>query len=167
MTRDDILTMIATYIARQQLACEALAELRPDKIVIARMLAEGDDNLEELLSVAEWNKDAPYSGFWNRYGNWRYSIHGNGCRLMNLETGEPLDWDAPDKEVFDLYFFVNWFMWVIKQEQQARDITEAVIKPIIAELEAEGYLTKVMNSNANKFRLKKFNENDQPNEHSL
>lgn len=167
MTRDYILSMIGTYIARQQLACEAMAELRPDKVATARFVGRREISFEEVLDLAEQYKDAPYNGFWNRHGNWKYSIHGGGCRLTNIETGEPLDWDAPDREVFDLYFFATWLMWVTKQEQQARDITEAVIKPIIAELEADGYLTRVANSNTNRFRLKEFDENDQPDKHSV
>lgn len=167
MTRDYILSMIETYIARQQLVYETMAELRPDKVAMARFVGRREVSFEEVLALAEQYKDAPYSGFWDKHGRWRYLIHGGGCRLTNVETGEILDWDAPDREVFDQYFFVYWFMWSIQQEQHYRDITEAVLKLMIAELEADGYLIRVMNSNGDKFRLKKINENDQPNEHSL
>lgn len=166
MNRDYILTMIEKYIVRQQLACEALVELRPDKFAMARFVGRREISFEEALSLAEQYKDAPYSGVWNKHGNgeWRYLIHGGGCRLMNVETGEILDWDAPDREVFDQYFFVCWFMWAIQQEQHDRDITEAEVAQTVIELEADGHLVQVEHT---KYRLKNRDENDQFDEHPL
>lgn len=164
MTRDYILSMIEKYIARQQLVWEAIVELRPDKVAMARFVGRREVSFEEVLALAEQYKDAPYSGHWNKHGNWRYLIHGNGCRLKNVERGEILDWDAPDREVFDQYFFVYWFMWSIQQEQHNRNITEAEVAQSIVELEADGHLVQVEYT---KYRLKKINENDQPNEHPV
>lgn len=53
------------------------------------------------------------SGIWR--GTWKHWAHGHGCRLTHLETGEPIEWDAPDLLAFDDSWFGNHLEWRIQQ----------------------------------------------------
>ena len=68
-------------------------------------------------------------GYWGQANEWQYSLHGGGCRLTHTITGEVIDWDAPDLNRFDPYWFVGWLQWYLSQntnDQDARIILMAI-----------------------------------------
>jgi hypothetical protein len=51
---------------------------------------------------------------WKR--DWEFFRHGIGCKLINLRTGEPIEWDAPDPCAISLYWFLANLEWRLKNE---------------------------------------------------
>jgi hypothetical protein len=149
MIHDNIKSLVNKYISRQRIVYEAVVDLRPDKLVVADKTV-GD---LEAAMVAEKYKDVPGIGFWLKHGKWKYYMHGGGCRLTNVDTGEPLEWDAPDTEVFDKHWFINWHKWTVQGTLDGENITDDMIAEALLNLEKEGYITRVESTNGSKFRL--------------
>jgi len=62
----------------------------------------------------------PQSGIWRDSENneWRYFLHGSGCRLTNVNTGEPIDWDCPDVNKYDKWKFMFHLMWQLSSSER-------------------------------------------------
>ena len=105
-----IWALVNRYLARQVVVCSALKELRPDILI----LAEGKRSVDELLQARASYAKAPQSGLWGKDNEWRYFVHGKGCKLTHIITNEPLEWDAPDLTAFDKWWFVNYLEWLIR-----------------------------------------------------
>jgi|GEM_PF-2370496 len=105
----EFLEQIHEFVRRLPIVQEAIYQLHIGVI----WEVENEDKeitVESLNTLKQAMKSAPpSSGIWKTY--WRYSIHGRGCRLIHLETGEPLDWDHGHKRSFDFYFFMTWLKW--------------------------------------------------------
>lgn len=102
--------LVVEYVLRQQLVFDAIAELRPDKFAIE----DKSISDHEVATLADAYKHVPDKGVWKRYGVWNYTMHGSGCRLIGIITGEPIEWDVPDKDVFEHRWFLNWCRWLKK-----------------------------------------------------
>jgi hypothetical protein len=93
---DEILALVREFVGRQQLAREVLAKYRPWLLGLA-----SDLRTKEFISATS-------RGTW---GDWSYWLHGGGCRLVHSQTGERIEWDAPDLQSFDKNWFANWLDW--------------------------------------------------------
>ena len=60
-------------------------------------------------------------GIWRDDENneWQYFLHGGGCRLTNMKTGEPIDWDCPDLNSYDKYKFLHHLEWQLSSPERA------------------------------------------------
>ncbi|MCI0713365.1 MAG: hypothetical protein L0154_24630 [Chloroflexi bacterium] len=118
---DTILILLDIFIERQRLAEKALQELRPDIILKAKLSVENVE-LWEVIQVTKLYKYHLQRGEWEHEGRWQYFVHGTGIKLTNTVSGEPIEWDAPDPDVFDVYWFANWVEWKVLQSGEFRDL---------------------------------------------
>lgn len=130
--------LIAEYVARQQLAYEAILQLSPFRLVAG----DKSTGIDELLNLANKYKHIPSSGIWRRYGTWRYYLHGGGCRLTNIISGEPIEWDAPHLNRLYMGWFVNWLRWVERTNGTGEGVSDNQIKAMFDELVKQGFLER-------------------------
>jgi len=115
-------SLVSSFVQRQKLVLAALSEIRPD---LLDMVGE-----KRVRPTKEYIK-LTQSGYWGEDKEWRYFIHGRGCRLIHTVTKEPIEWDAPDVQRFDPYWFVNWVNWLLTQGDENKIIP--IIKSRIEE----------------------------------
>jgi hypothetical protein len=108
-----VYSLVIRFVERQQLVLAALSEIRPDLLDTAGQKA--------IRPTKEYIK-LTQSGYWGKDREWRYFIHGRGCRLIHTATREPIEWNAPDLQRFDPYWFVNWVNWLRAQEVEDNHI---------------------------------------------
>jgi hypothetical protein len=88
------------------------------------------------------------TGYWGENNEWRYYLHGVGCRLIHTITDEIVDWDASDPYRFDPYWFVEWLSWFLKQNVFFRQPTEEkailTISSMIDEQNKDGFRKKIL-----------------------
>src|SRR5258706_8288380 len=101
-----VYSLVKEFIQRQSLVHDALKEIRPDLVGVTE---------EERLRPSKDYIRATQKGTWGKNNEWDYYIHGGGCALTHVETGEPIEWDTPDLRRFDPYWFVNWVKWKVSQ----------------------------------------------------
>ena len=82
-------------------------------------------------------------GIWNKYGQWKYYLHGRGCRLTNLISGEIIEWDAPNVIDFKSDWFLNWVNWVKKVNQDYHELSIDKIHSILNQLEKDGRIERI------------------------
>jgi Domain of unknown function (DUF6896) len=74
-----------------------------------------DPRVQKMLQLAlrALERALPQTGIWRDGENneWRYFLHGSGCRLTNTQTGEPIDWDCPDVNKYDKWKFMFHLLW--------------------------------------------------------
>lgn len=133
-----LLVLIKRYIERQLLVYDAVKQLRPYFFIMDTASAL------ELIKAVKPFVGTPSMGYWGKNNEWRYLIHGNGCRLTHTVTEEPIDWDAPDPQAFDSWFFSIHLKWLFNQttedetvfrvksafEAQSKELDEFVIAHI-------------------------------------
>jgi len=133
---------LAYFIERQKLVAQAMMALGLDlkevaefkslawsshsdeDVHLSRSNVEPEDSyLKKLFQVAKRasERNLPQSGMWRNSSNneWRYFLHGGGCRLLHAETGEPIDWDCPDENSYDLYKFKAHLAWQLSFSERA------------------------------------------------
>lgn len=123
-----VLFLVRAFIARQKLVSDVIQNLRPD------MFAFHDKSVPAMVKVTLARKytAVPQTGSWqNDEGDWVYFFHGGGCRLTHKVTGEVIDWDAPNTELFDPWKFMYWVEWAINTNpehlsEQVHCLNEAV-----------------------------------------
>jgi hypothetical protein len=106
-------SLASSFVQRQKLALAALGEIRPD--LLDRPGEKRVRPTKEYIKLTQ-------SGYWGEDKEWRYFIHGRGCRLVHTATKEPIEWDAPNVRRFDPYWFVNWLNWLRTQEDKSEAI---------------------------------------------
>lgn len=89
--------------------------------------------IEELrtLGPSSWiQKKIPQSGTWGTNNEWRYFFHGRGCRLINKESGEILDWESSNKTGFDIdpYAFLRYLNWKIEKGETTNYIRNYLVQ---------------------------------------
>lgn len=109
-------TLLRRYVARQQLAADAMQQLRPDLWFQAHQREWTVALLVELKTMQTQVAGIPQKGFWGEHDEWESFFHGGGCRLVHTLTGEPIDWDAPNLRRFDKFWFLNYLQWVLVHE---------------------------------------------------
>jgi hypothetical protein len=105
-----ILSLVRTFIERQQVVFDVINTLRPDMFAIA------DKSVTDmqLIEIVQKYSHVSQSGVWHSdEGIWDYFFHGNGCRLTHQRTGEVIDWDAPNVQMFDPWKFLYWIKWAV------------------------------------------------------
>lgn len=97
-----ILDLVYRFVDRQQVTLEAFRELRPAIVDTKADQAKLIDTLTQYINH-------PWQGNWHE---WSFHFHGLGCRLINNKTAEIIEWEAPDVNTFDRFWFVNWLEWL-------------------------------------------------------
>jgi uncharacterized protein DUF6896 len=110
--RAAMLSLIQQYINRQQLVSEVIHQLRPDLLMLSTQTEWTPQRLELLEQQQELVKSTPQKGQW---GEWHYFFHGGGCRLVHVLTSEPINWDLPDLNCFDKFWFLEYLEWLLSQ----------------------------------------------------
>jgi hypothetical protein len=101
------------FVERQQIVRDAIQELQP------YFLASPQDmGGEAYFRLAAFTGHIASTGVWRE---WDYFTHGMGCRLTHRETGERIEWDAPDLQRFENYWFVNWLIWLMQAHREDED----------------------------------------------
>lgn len=106
------------YVERQRLCRLVLQEIRPDLI---------SDDGPPLPRASREYAHRTQIGTWGDGGEWNYHIHGGGCRLINKQTQEPLDWWDPNITRFDAQSLAYWVAWLAQtngDESAARTLQE-------------------------------------------
>lgn len=139
---------LAYFIERQKLVAQAMSELGLDlyevgefgpiawmwnpqsddinyrDVVNKQIENSADSRLQKMLQLALRSNERklPQSGIWhdNENNEWRYFLHGSGCRLTNVNTGEPIDWDCPDVNNYDAWKFMFHLIWQLSSSNRAR-----------------------------------------------
>jgi len=88
-----------------------------------------EPRLQKMLQVAlrASERALSQSGTWRdgETSEWRYFLHGSGCRLTNMKTGEPIDWDCPDVKKYDKWKFMFHLMWQLSSSDRSRKLISA------------------------------------------
>jgi len=125
---ENVRTLAAYFILRQHLVMVAMLELNPrwlDKNLIGintKPYLDGyREKMQEEVRARSKNKlkekvEVYKPPIWK--GDWEYFAHGNGCRLTHLRTREPIEWDAPDPNEFNIGWFLNHLAWRLKNEPE-------------------------------------------------
>jgi hypothetical protein len=94
------LRLVHRFVKRQEVVAQAIGELRPN-----------------------WRQRAGVSpvGNWGENKEWKYRLHGLGCELTNVETGEPLHWDVIGLTTFDRTWFAHFVGWLFDVEPDNPD----------------------------------------------
>ena len=152
-----ILSLVRTYIERQQLVFDVIQALRSD------MFVTGDQSIPVMVAVEMARKyaDIPQTGIWqNDEGVWDYFFHGSGCRLTHQITGEVIDWDAPDTEIFDSWKFMYWIKWAVEvNPKHLTDEVECLNRAISRSGELETVVNHILKRLTNQGVLEKVSQN--------
>jgi len=111
-----LVNLIFDYVQRQQLVVQAMVHFRPDLIrglEIDKILGINLEEEYKFFLEHYLGNDAIFNGIWR--DEWQYYLHGYGCKLTNLKTKEPLEWDAGHPQSFYLGWFATHLEWRIQQ----------------------------------------------------
>jgi len=135
----EVLGAIAHFVGRQKVVAQAMQDLDIDLDDVGRWGAAvwSQQGIQEPLSPlpdmssdearelwravqrARTRRPVAQHGTWGDSGVWVYYLHGKGCRLHNTLTGEVIDWDCPNVEAFNPYFFINHLRWRLETEDKS------------------------------------------------
>ena len=136
---DKVIFLLGEYIARQQITYDALMELRPYSF----MKVGENTTVEILMETVKNYGHINDIGVWNKYGQWKYYLHGRGCRLTNLISGEIIEWDAPNITDFKPEWFLNWVNWVRKVNENYHDLSDSIVYKILHQLEGDSIIERI------------------------
>ena len=105
-----VYSLVKLFVERQKIALAITKELRPHFFATTG---------EELRRPSKEYLRATYKGYWGKDHEWEYFFHGEGCRLIHTITQESIDWDSPDVQRFDPYWFAYWVEWWLRQNDDA------------------------------------------------
>ena len=177
--KEELRNALAYFIERQKLVAQAMIELGLDLNEVGKFKAAAwasgpktknneaintmanfeeieDPYVRELFQVAKRasERNLSQSGTWQDKENneWRYFLHGGGCRLTNIKTGEPIDWDCPDVNSYDRYKFTDHLEWQISSPERAgkfiltRGLEKDTLESFVDELHNSSKQKKLANS---------------------
>lgn len=113
-----LLHLMEHFIERQQIVVRIMVLLRPELIRrygIDKLLGiDIEPNLRALQIAQDKLEDFRmiFDGVWK--DEWRWRLHGIGCQLTNIHTGEPFNWDSVHP--YDLEYFWQHLDWRIRHE---------------------------------------------------
>src|SRR4051812_9849804 len=110
-----IYELISKFVSRQSLVFQAVKELRPHILV-----STGAISGENIKNTSRF--DIPQTGIWGANQDWKYFLHGLGCKLIHTETQEPIEWNAPNPNAFDKFWFANWLKWYLIHFPEMQDM---------------------------------------------
>lgn len=143
--------LILYFIERQRLVVLAVLDLSPKLLTMDQSanfpsidLEPYIDRFYERLGNIK-SGESFQSGIWKN--DWKHWLHGKGCRLTHIQTGERLDWDAPDAHAFRIEWFWNHLDWRLENESDDPFVAQAAIFleksigwDIISSLESAGVI---------------------------
>jgi len=94
---------LAHFMGRQHLTVQAVID-------------QGVNPADLVKGVGGWYDKTSQVGKWGK--DWKFFFHGGGCCITNLDTGEPIDWNGPDPQSFDPYFFIRHLEWRLSHESR-------------------------------------------------
>jgi hypothetical protein len=158
--QQQIFVLIQQFLERQALVLEVLEDLRPD-IVLQSRSHNKKSTREYLLEIQKLRRQyskIPNPGFWGENQEWEYYIHGLGCRLKHVITAEVIEWDLPDLNIFDSFWFIAYIEWLfksnieddniqmVKEFQIKNNLTlQEIIFPVLEQLENQNIISRVIN----------------------
>ena len=82
------------------------------------------DELQRLGPTTWILNGIPQSGIWKNNTDWQYFLHGKGCRLTNIVSGEIVDWDSDNESGVDIdpYAFIRYLKWRIDKDKHFENI---------------------------------------------
>ncbi|MDX2138742.1 MAG: hypothetical protein SF123_11665 [Chloroflexota bacterium] len=156
--RKGIYQLILQFVDRQDLVFQALKDLRPQILI-----STGAITWEELEHSPKSRFEIAQTGYWGEDYEWKYFIHGLGCKLVHTQTKEPIEWNTPNLRSFDMYWFINWLNWYLKSGidhensefakfQHANDIETFVVSSLL-ELERGKLITHLSSQYPNEYTV--------------
>jgi hypothetical protein len=115
------LRLVHRFVKRQEVVAHAIGELRPDWMLRVRLDNDNESQVTELLRAVRKHAKTPQMGYWGKNKEWKYRLHGAGCELTNIETGEPLEWDVYGLTTFDRFWFAYYVLWLFNAEPDNPD----------------------------------------------
>jgi hypothetical protein len=114
VVKQELRRAIAYFIGRQRLVAQAMLDLGLNLDEIGRCGAMG------------WAGRISQRGIWKDESGceWRYYLHGAGCLLRSLRTDEPINWDCPNVDAFDDYFFMQHLEWQLRSSDTKSQLTQ-------------------------------------------
>src|SRR5260221_9955628 len=119
-----MLGLVQQYVNRQQIVSEVIHQLRPDLVMLSEHVLS-----EQTVWTQEWQEwlerfeqqqklvaSIPQRGYWGPNQEWLYFFHGGGCKLVHVLTGEPINWNLPDLDRFDKFWFLEYLNWLLSQD---------------------------------------------------
>lgn len=135
--------LIAYFIQRQRMVTLAMLDLHPFALKWGSDSIFGID-IEPYIQAyrekqAELENDVSLQkGIWK--SEWAYRVHGVGCRLINIRTDEPIEWDAPNPDAFRFEWFWNHLLWRQKHEPQDPYIEACFTEALLEDVDLEDKL---------------------------
>jgi len=83
-------------------------------LVVQAVIDQGVNPADLIKGAGGWYDKTSQVGWWGK--DWKFFFHGGGCCITNLDTGEAIDWNGPDPQSFDPYFFVHHLEWRLSRE---------------------------------------------------
>jgi len=111
--------IVRYFLERQKLVARAMLDIHPGPLrmagrhILGIQIEPYYQRWLERIDTDENFHSNWQSGIW--LDEWKHWAHGYGCRITNLKTGEPIEWDAPDLLAFDQYWFWNHVEWRVSQ----------------------------------------------------
>jgi hypothetical protein len=126
-----VLRLLDLFLERQRVVFDLLLEIRPD------FFTNAPRPTKAYISATQ-------RGAWGPHSEWFYYIHGGGCRIVHVHTGELIEWDSPDLNRFDPNWFTQWVEWWFRREE-GDDGTRQVL--VAALKQKDGELTRLITDN--------------------
>ncbi|MBI3173502.1 MAG: hypothetical protein HYZ25_07275 [Chloroflexi bacterium] len=148
LAKQQLLDAISYYIEGQKIVAQALSDLGFNINIF------GDPNdkqaREEIEKWLAHVSEISQKGIWVDSDNneWEYYVHGGGCRLTNVSTREPIEWDVPNLDTFDPFFFHDNLFWQFRAENRYDKVGAVLfwvnhaVDELIRELVGDGKLSK-------------------------
>jgi len=135
----ELLKAIAHFIERQKLVAQAMRDLDIDLDDVGKfgaavwsqqgvreplsslpvLASDEGKELWEAVRRARSKEPVTQQGVWGDSDEWIYFLHGKGCRLRNILTGEVIDWNCPNAKAFDPYSFLDHLHWRLETEGES------------------------------------------------
>lgn len=96
-----VLSLAKKFAQRQSVVLEAMRDLRPDLTKDHERI----ETQEEWIAFKREIMKKPNPGYWGENSEWEYILHGPGCRLTHVYTGEVIEWDFGELNSFN----IDWF----------------------------------------------------------
>ncbi|WP_017326303.1 hypothetical protein [Synechococcus sp. PCC 7336] len=113
LIQSEIYFLLKRFVDRQRIAFDLLKTVRPDLISMSEgKISRPSKEYIKSTSLGDWGDNK----------EWTYLIHGRGCRLIHKETDERIEWNAPDLNRFDPYWFTNWVQWALSSKSKFVEI---------------------------------------------
>lgn len=117
--------------------------------VYAEYAMSDNEKARKIYDVAKRasERNLQKEGTWrdSEENEWDYSLHGGGCLLTSVKTGEPIDWDCPDVNAYNTFKFMKHMFWQLSYPERAiklvtvRFLVRNTLEPLVKEIQSENY----------------------------